>query len=124
VDDQTINVCAQPSPDRVPDFAGISGTEGLRIDDHLFLPSLLPCCAQLALPYWAKVTGDISNDTDSDLAVVVSVALLDGGERVVERYSDRVLLDAGERSNFEVKLVEFRDKTVRYRIEIDASEAP
>lgn len=124
MDGPQTNGCAAQPLDVLPQFAGVSTPEGLTISGHLFLLSLMPCCAQLALPFWAKVTGDIANDRKDDLEAVVSVALLDGSRNVVERYSDRVLLDRGETSNFEVKLIEFRDRTVSYRLEVDIAEAP
>jgi hypothetical protein len=117
-----LNGCAEGAPNAVPHFAGLRGAEGLEISDHLFLLSLLPCCAQLALPYWAKVTGGIWNRTARDLTAVVSVTLFDIRHEVLAHYSDTVLLDAGDRSNFEVKLVEFGDRTVSYRLEIDTAE--
>jgi hypothetical protein len=110
---------AEPSPEGRPRLLNVDSPTGIVLAEHLFLPSLPPCCAQSALPYWAKVTGTLENGTPEDITASIMVTLLDAGGVPLAVYGDTIFLDAGETSPFEVKLIEFRDKTTGYSISIE-----
>ena len=96
--------CGEPAP------------EGIEIRDILLLTSLLPCCAQIALPYWAKITGTIENSTRDDKTILITASLVSDKGVTVERYSDVVDLEGGESSSFEIKLIEFKEDTTNIAI--------
>jgi hypothetical protein len=101
-----------------PRLLSVSAPPGIVLAEHLLLTSLPPCCAQSALPYWAKVTGALTNRTAEDIVASITVTLLDVEGVSLAAYADTIFLDAGERSTFEVKLTEFRDRTTAYTINI------
>ena len=67
-------ICSNDSAFQHLDCNNIHVTEGIILENHIFLVSQLPCCAQLALPYWAKITGRIINNKAEEvlLAIVVT----------------------------------------------------
>lgn len=93
--------------------------DGILLENHLFLLSLLPCCAQLALPYWAKITGRIINEGIEEMLLNIKVTLLDGGGVPLTDYTDMIALDGGEKGEFEVKLIEYHDRAKTYTISIE-----
>jgi hypothetical protein len=108
--------CEQLPTGKAPALIGIETMPGLELKEPIFLPSLLPCCAQLALPFMAKIIGGIRNCTSADLMVKVAVSLLDAhGARIAE-YFEVLALDADEKGQFEVKLIELPDEVTGYRI--------
>ncbi len=118
-----INSCSfESSTLRAPYLTDIRACPGIEVKEHLILLSLPPCCAQSALPYWARVTGTVMNTSPEDKLVAVTVSLLDANARPLEIYTDLVAVDAGEQSSFDVKLKEFRDRTATYKISAKESD--
>lgn len=93
--------------------------DGILLENHLFLISLLPCCAQLALPYWAKITGRIVNQGTNEVLLNIAVTLFDDGGAPLTDYTDMIALDGGEKGEFEVKLVDYHDRAKTYTISIE-----
>ncbi len=110
--------CEQPSSAKVPALVGIETMPGIELKDPIFLPSLLPCCAQLALPFMAKIIGDVRNCTPAEVMIEVAVSLLDGSGTRLADYSDVLALEADEKGRFEVKLIELPDEVAGYRITV------
>jgi hypothetical protein len=50
--------------------------DGITLEDHIFLISQLPYCAQLALPFWAKIRGRITNNRVEEALLTVVATLL------------------------------------------------
>lgn len=96
--------------------------DGILLENHIFLISQLPCCAQLALPYWAKITGKISNNQREEVLLSVVVTLFDNDGSILADYSDVIALDAGEKGEFEVKLAEHHHRAETYTIIIEQRE--
>jgi hypothetical protein len=113
--------CVERSPEKPPRLLNVDAPQGIRLKEYLFLATLPPCCAQSALPYWAKVTGVVANRTLEDIVASVTVTLMNLKGAPLAAYVDTVFLDAGETSSFEVKLTEFRDTTVGYSIDIESA---
>jgi hypothetical protein len=108
--------CEQLPAGQAPALVGIGTMPGIELGEPLFLPSLLPCCAQLALPFMAKIIGAVRNCTGADLMVRVTALLLDADGARVAEYSEVLALDADEKGQFEVKLIELPDEVRGYRI--------
>jgi hypothetical protein len=100
----------------------IQVADGIALENHIFLVSQLPCCAQLALPYWAKITGRISNNQSEEALLSVVVTLFDDEGSTLEDYTDVIALDGGQQGEFEVKLVEHHDRAEIYTIIIKQRE--
>lgn len=96
--------------------------DGITLEDHIFLISQLPCCAQLALPFWAKITGRITNNREEETLLAVVATLLDNDGLPLAQYSDVMVLDAGEKGEFEVKLIEHHDRADAYRLTVEETE--
>jgi hypothetical protein len=116
--EESIRSCAKPCSGDPPRLLDVKAPERIDLQEYLFLATLPPCCAQSALPYWAKVTGILVNTSPEDILASVTVTLQDLKGASLASYVDEVFLDAGETSSFEVKLTEFRDKTAGYTINI------
>lgn len=96
--------------------------EGIALEDHIFLVSQLPCCAQLALPYWAKITGRVINNRVEEMLLAIVVTLFDSDGLMLTEYSDVMALDEGQRGEFEVKLVQDHDRATTYALTIKETE--
>ena len=96
--------------------------EGIVLESHIFLGSQLPCCAQIALPYWAKITGRIINNHVTEVFLTIVVTLFDNDGFKLTNYTDVMALDGGEKGEFEVKLVEYHDSPKTYTLTIKETE--
>lgn len=114
--------CATIPADTALPIRTVVVPDGIEVSDILFLTSLLPCCAQIALPYWAKITGVIRNLTAGDRRIGVMASLVTASGSVAERYTDTVDLEGGERSSFEIKLIESRDRTVEISLVVTQAD--
>lgn len=108
--------CEQLPAGKTPMLTGIETMPGLELKEPIFLSSLLPCCARLALPFMAKIIGGIRNCTSDDLMIKVAVSLLDAQGAPIAEYFEVLALDADEKGQFEVKLIEMPDEVTGYRI--------
>lgn len=97
-------------------------TEGIVLENHILLVSQLPCCAQLALPFWAKITGRIINNKTEEVLLTVVATLFDNDGLTLADYTDAVALDEGQKGEFEVKLVEYHDRAKTYALTIKEAE--
>jgi hypothetical protein len=102
-----------PAP---PHCLSIDVEPGLNVDRYLLLPSPVACCAQTTLPFWARIIGTIRNHTDAEGLVSVTVMLLDDRSAPLAGYSDIMAIESGDEAEFDVKLVEYGDKTAAYTI--------
>jgi hypothetical protein len=92
--------------------------EGIILESHIFLVSQLPCCAQLALPFWAKITGRIINNKAEEMLLTIVATVFDNDGLALTNYTDVMALDGGQKGEFEVKLVEDHDKAKTYALTI------
>lgn len=97
-------------------------SDGLELESHAFLPSPEACCAQTALPFWAKVIGRVRNTTASEVMIDVIVTLFDANHTIIESSGDSIIVDKHERGEFDVKLVEYRDNIAYYTIDVMAKD--
>jgi hypothetical protein len=92
--------------------------EGIVLESHIFLISQLPCCAQLALPFWAKITGWIINNKAEEMLLTIVATIFDNDGLALTDYTDLMALDGGQKGEFEVKLVEYHDRAKTYALTI------
>jgi len=97
-------------------------TEGIMLENHIFLISQLPCCAQLALPFWAKITGRIINNKTEEVLLAVVVRVFDSDGSALANCTDVMALDGGQKGEFEIKLVEYHDRAKTYTLGIKETE--
>jgi hypothetical protein len=100
----------------------VHGIDGIELENHIFLVSQLPCCAQIALPYWAKITGRIRNNLSREVLLNIVATLFDDDDLMLADYTDVIALDSGEQGEFEVKLIEYHDRAKTYAIAIKEME--
>ncbi len=96
--------------------------DGVELENHIFLVSQLPCCAQIALPYWAKITGRIKNALPREVLLNIVATLFDNDDLMLADYTDVIALDRGEKGEFEVKLIEYHNGAKIYAIDIKEIE--
>lgn len=112
------NKCREAGPLQEPELTEIRVSPEIELKSHIFLLSPVPCCAQSALPFWGKVQGKLySSKQEGVLASAIITLYDDGGSNLIQ-YSDTFALEAGVTTEFEVKLLEFRDLTKAYSITI------
>ncbi|MDD5008140.1 MAG: hypothetical protein PHU49_05425 [Syntrophorhabdaceae bacterium] len=111
--------CQGTGPFKRPELADINVSPEIELKSHIFLMSPAPCCAQSALPFWAKLSGKLHSRKREDVLASAVVTLYDDCGANIIQYSDTFALEAGEITEFEVKLLEFRDMTKSYSITIE-----
>ena len=100
----------------------IDVAEGIVLESHIFLVSQLPCCAQIALPFWAKITGRIINNQAEEMLLSIVVTVFDNDGVALAAYTDVIALDGGQKGEFEVRLVEDHDRAKTYALVIKETE--
>lgn len=120
--DQSKTICLAEERSHTISCMGATAIEGISIIDHLFLITLLPCCAQIALPYWAKIAGRIENMRTEDMLLEVVITLYDNQGNQIDTHSDMVALDGLESSQFEVKLTDYQERVHQYKITVKEAE--
>jgi hypothetical protein len=113
------NNCQEAGLLEKPELAEIHVSPGIELKSHIFLLSPAPCCAQSALPFWGKILGKLHSNRPEDALASAIVTLYDDGGSNIIQYSDTFALEAGKITEFEVKLLEFRDMTKSYSITIE-----
>jgi len=110
--------CSNPNAFQHLSCSDIRIIDGITLENNIFLVSQLPCCAQLALPFWAKITGRITNNRTEEMLLTVVATLLDNNGLPLAEYTDVMALDAAEKGEFEVKLTEHHDSATSYRLTV------
>ncbi len=113
------NNCREAGPSEKPELTEIHVSPGIELKSQIFLLSPTPCCAQSALPFWGKILGKLQSNRSEDILVSAIVTLYDDSGSNIIQYSDTFALEAAEITEFEVKLLEFRDVTKKYSITIE-----
>lgn len=114
--------CITPQDQKEPRCTEMRSIDGISIEGQVFLPSLMPCCGLLALPFWAKVSGWLINDRSEEALIAVTVTLFDAKDTVLADYSDVIALEAGQKGAFDVKLLDFQEVAETYSIAVSDME--
>jgi hypothetical protein len=121
MDKKEDNVCKDDCLSKTPELIKIITVNGIEITGNIFLLSPNQgCCAQTLLPFWAKVIGRIKNCTTKEIFIRININLFDGNENMVGRCSDIIILDAGQKGEFDVKLTGHNKNISKYSIEAEA----
>ncbi|MEN6615827.1 MAG: hypothetical protein ABFD12_04665 [Syntrophorhabdus sp.] len=110
--------CITPQDQKQPKCTGIESIDGIAVEGQVFLPSLMPCCGLLALPFWAKISGWLINERQEEAVISVAVTLFDDKGMVLADYSDVIAVDAGQKCSFDVKLLAFQEIAETYSIAV------
>jgi hypothetical protein len=87
-----------------PELTEITAASGIEITGNIFLLSPQGCCAQTVLPFWAKVIGTVKNHAQQEIMINVTVTLFNNENKALEQHSDIMIVDAGQKGEFDVKL--------------------
>jgi len=116
--------CITPQDQKEPRCTGIRSIDGISVEGQVFLPSLMPCCGLLALPFWAKVSGWLIYERPEEALITVTVTLFDAQGKVLADYSDVIAVEPGQKSPFDVKLLDFQEIAETYSIAVSDMEVP
>ena len=114
--------CITPQDQKEPQCTGMHSIDGISVEGQVFLPSLMPCCGLLALPFWAKVSGRLTNERHEEALITVTVTLFDAHDTVLADYSDVIAVEAGQKVAFDVKLLDFQEIAETYSITVSDRE--
>jgi hypothetical protein len=106
----------------IPRLSYIKAGDGLELGSHAFLRPLPPCCSQIASPYWARVIGAVSNIGKSEVLVKVMATVFDEEGRALGTHGDFMVLDGGEKGEFDIKIGSFCDNVRAYGLEATEAE--
>jgi len=118
MDNKTENICNNGFLLQIPELKDISTPEGIELEGHSFLLSPKACCAQTTLPYWAKVMGRIRNSSGREIIINTTVTLTGKDNATVGKHSETMIIEAGQKGEFDVKLIEPNPDIRAYSIEI------
>jgi hypothetical protein len=116
--------CITPQDQKEPRCKGMCSIDGISVEGQVFLPSLMPCCGLLALPFWAKVSGWLINEREEEALITVTVTLFDTQDKVLADYSDVIAVETGQKGAFDVKLLDFQEIAETYSIAVSDREVP
>ena len=114
--------CIIPQDQKEPRCTDVRSIDGIAVEGHIFLPSLMPCCGLLALPFWAKISGWLINERPEESLITVTVTHFDDRNNVLADYSDTIAIEPGEKGAFDVKLLDFQEIAETYAIAVSDME--
>ncbi len=96
--------------------------EALDLKRHVVLFPPMPCCAQLAAPFWAKIIGLINNRTDKELLIEATVILYDQYRNIIKECSEDMFLDGISECEFDIQIPHLMPVPSMYSIKVDIKE--
>jgi hypothetical protein len=115
-------VCKENYSIKPPEFIEVKTTGSIDITGNMILLSPQGCCAQTVLPFWARVIGTVKNLSQQETMIQVTVILFNNEDEELEKHSDIVIVDAGQKGNFDVKLPEYNKHITKYSIKAEETE--
>ena len=101
-----------------PELSFIRTAPDLEIGHHAFLRPLPACCAQIASPYWARVIGDVFNSRADEVLIHVAAVILDEHGLSLGEHADFMVLEAGSKGEFDIKISTFYDNARAYGLKV------
>ncbi len=101
---------------------GVELPEYVEIGKQIFLISQLPCCANLALPYWAKITGDIINRGSDEKLLSVEAVILDQDNNAICSFEDFIALESGSKGKFEILIFQYDERAKAYALAVKEAQ--
>ncbi len=96
--------------------------EDMELKKHAVLFPPMPCCAQLAAPFWAKVIGSIVSKRDIELLIETTIILYDQDKNVIKECSDSMFLEEGGEVEFDIQIPHLVPAPSMYSIKVDIKE--
>ena len=100
----------------------IKAAGGIEITGNIFLLSPQGCCAQTVLPFWARVIGTVKNQAQQEIMINITVTLFNNENETLEKHSDIMIVDSGQKAEFDVKLPVYNKHMQKYSIEVEEIE--
>jgi hypothetical protein len=110
------------SASRSPLLAYTKSEGGLKFGDHAFLTPLTPCCAKIASPYWARIIGTIVNTGPDETFATINATFFDESGIAMGMHNDSMILDPGQKGEFDIKVPVFYEGVRTYGLEALATE--
>jgi len=101
-----------------PELSFVRTPPGLEVGHHAFLRPLPACCAQIASPYWARVIGDVFNKEGDEVLIHVAAVIFDEHGLSLGEHTDFMVLEAGGKGEFDIKISTFYDNARAYGLEV------
>jgi len=96
--------------------------EHIELKKHIVLFPPIPCCAQLAAPFWAKIKGTIENKDAKEYLIKIAVSLYDGHREEIKKCSETMFLESKRTSEFDIQIPHLNPIPSMYSIEIKIVE--
>lgn len=100
----------------------ISVPEYIELKNHLVLFPPIPCCAQLAAPFWAKVIGALLNKDKKEYLVEIVIVLYDDHKKVLKECSEAMFLESGRTGEFDIQIPHLTPIPSMYSMKIQILE--
>lgn len=98
------NLCLEEVAKRQFKLVDIMLPEDIELKRHVVLFPPMPCCAQLAAPFWAKIIGSIVSKRDIELLIETTITLYDQDRNVIRECSDSMFLEDRGEVEFDVPI--------------------
>ncbi|MCX8110673.1 MAG: hypothetical protein N3D15_05445 [Syntrophorhabdaceae bacterium] len=116
------NLCFEEMAKRQFKLMDVHLPEDIELKRHVVLFPPMPCCAQLAAPFWAKVIGSIVSKRDMESLIETTVTLYDQDRKVIKECSDCMFLEDGGEVEFDIQIPHLLPIPSMYSIKIDIKE--
>ncbi len=100
-----------------PSLAYTKSDDGIELGDHAFLRPLPPCCAKIASPYWARIIGTVVNTRSDETFVTINATFFDVHGNPVGLHNDFMVLDPGQKGEFDIRISVFYENVSTYGLE-------
>ncbi|MCX7965820.1 MAG: hypothetical protein N2596_04265 [Syntrophorhabdaceae bacterium] len=96
--------------------------ETIELKNHLVLFPPMPCCAQLAAPFWAKIIGSVENKDDKEYLIEIVIKLFDHNKKIFKECSEMMFLENGKTGEFDIQIPHLIPCPSMYSIKINIIE--
>lgn len=94
----------------------------ITLKKHRILFPPVPCCAQLAAPFWAKAIGSIENKDKKEYLIEIVITLYDSKKTVLNECSDTMFLENGKTGEMDIQIPHLTPIPSMYSIKINILE--
>ncbi|HOJ42791.1 MAG TPA: hypothetical protein PK800_01600 [Syntrophorhabdaceae bacterium] len=94
----------------------------MELKKHVVLFPPMPCCAQLAAPFWAKIIGIIENKAPKEYLIEIVVSLYDTHKTFINKCSETMFLENNKTSTFDIEIPHLTPTPSMYSIKINILE--
>lgn len=100
----------------------ILAPEHIELKKHVILFPPMPCCAQLAAPFWAKIKGIVENKDAKEYLIEIVVSLYDDHRTEIKKCSETMFLESKRTSEFDIQIPHLTPMPSMYSIKINIVE--